>query len=67
MIPVIGRTVAENLGVYVGAALPGVVLFLKDQDAGPLGENESVPVSVERSRCGRGVVIAKAQRSGGAK
>src|SRR5947209_11074307 len=44
-----GGAVADKLRINFGAACSGVIEFLKDDNATPAGDNESVPVLVERA------------------
>ncbi len=56
-----------QLAVDPGAALPGVLVLLQDQDAGALAEDETIAIAVERAR-GRGrIVVSLGERLQGAK
>ena len=67
MMTVIGRAIAEQLGVDVRVAFFGMALLFQDQDAGALGKNKTVSVLVEGPGSGRRVVVSRAERAGGTK
>ena len=58
----IGRkTVADDLGINLGAALLGVFIVFKDQNTGSFAEHKTVTILIERTGCRYRIVVSAGQ------
>src|SRR5215471_19605844 len=57
MIRVARHAVADDLGVDLGAAPPGVMVFLEHKNPGALAHDEAISITVPRSGGPRRVVV----------
>ena len=58
VVGVAGAAVADHFGVYVGAALLGVLPFLEDEHCRAVSHHEAAAVEVERQGCVLGILLA---------